>query len=66
MKPATLAAVVVFAALAVVHAVRLAIGFEVVVAGNVVPRWVSLPGVLVPAALAWGLWRDAPREPRAR
>ncbi len=42
----------IFAAGAVVHAVRLATGFEIVVNGVVVPQWVSFPGVLVAALLA--------------
>ncbi len=43
---------VVFAAVAVGHAARLATDFEISVAGIVVPVWVSLPGALIAAALA--------------
>ncbi len=43
---------VVFAAVAVIHAVRLATGIEIVVGGVVAPVWVSFPGALIAALLA--------------
>ena len=43
---------VVFAAVAVTHAVRLATGIEIVVGGVVAPVWVSFPGALIAALLA--------------
>jgi hypothetical protein len=43
-----------FAVGAVAHATRLATGFDIAIADIVVPVWVSLPGVLIAAALsAW-------------
>ncbi|MHA1152360.1 MAG: hypothetical protein ACTSQ7_06780 [Alphaproteobacteria bacterium] len=51
-KAALFTSGVIFAAAAVVHAVRLITDFEIVVGGVVVPLWVSFPGVLVAALLA--------------
>jgi hypothetical protein len=41
-----------FAVGAVANFVRLIAGFDIVVAGIVVPVWVSFPGVLIAAVLA--------------
>ena len=61
MKPFTTLATVVFALVALVHLFRLIWGFEVVVGGTMIPQWVSLPGLIVPAGLALMLWREARR-----
>ena len=61
-KPALYTSAVIFAVLAVVHAVRLITGFGIVVAGIVVPVWLSLLGMLIAAVLAvWMIvaaWRS--------
>lgn len=41
-----------FAVGAVAHAVRLIAGFEIIVAGVMVPVWMSLPGALIAGMLA--------------
>jgi hypothetical protein len=60
-KPFTLIAAVIFALMAVIHVIRLVTHFQVIVGSHVLPGWISLLGVLVPAALAWGLFREARR-----
>ena len=59
MKPFTTIAVVIFAIIAVAHLYRLVRPFEVVVAGNAVPQWVSFPALLVAGLLAVMLWRES-------
>jgi hypothetical protein len=56
----------IFFVVAVAHLTRLLLGWEVSLAGWVVPHWASLPGVLVPGALsAWG-FRLASRSTTGR
>jgi hypothetical protein len=59
MKPFTAIAVTVFTTVAVVHLLRLLEGWEVVVAGFVIPIWWSLPAVLIAGGLAVMIWREA-------
>lgn len=59
MRPVTLLAAVLLAAVAAAHLLRLAFGIEVTVAGARVPMWVSVIGCLLPAALAVGLWLES-------
>jgi hypothetical protein len=63
MKPGSMLAFIVFLAVAVAHAVRVVAGLEIVVDGSTIPMWVSYVGVVVPAYIAWMLWRE--REPGA-
>ena len=57
-KPGTLVAMIFFALISVGHLLRFI--YEVPVqAGNLsIPVWVSLPGFLVAAALAWLIWHE--------
>ncbi len=50
-KAALYTSAVIFAVVAVAHAVRLTMGLEIVVGGVAVPLWVSFPGVLIAALL---------------
>jgi hypothetical protein len=59
MKPFTLTAVVVLALIALVHLLRLFTGWDVVVAGFVVPVWWSAPILVIFAGLALLVWREA-------
>lgn len=59
MKPFTATAVVLFGLIAIVHLLRLFTGWQVTVAGFVIPVWVSLPGLIVAAGLALMVWREA-------
>lgn len=58
MKPFTMIAIVVFALVALVHVVRLWLGWAVTVQDWVIPVWVSVVGFLVPALLAVMLYRE--------
>lgn len=61
-KAALYAAAILFAIGALVHLVRLLIGFQIVVDTFRVPVWVSLPGAVVGGLLA--IWMiAAAREP---
>ena len=59
MKPFTMIAVALFALIAVAHLFRLFGGWEVVVAGYVIPVWFSQIGLVVAAGLALMVWREA-------
>lgn len=58
MKPFTTVAIVVFALIAFMHVLRLVLGWEVTVNGIVIPMWVSVPGLVIAAGLAWMLWHE--------
>ena len=57
-KPGTAFAILFFALISVAHLLRLM--FQVPVqAGNLnIPVWISAPGCLITAALAWLIWRE--------
>ena len=59
MKPATLTASILLAVVSLLQLLRLVLGIQVTVAGNVVPMWPSGVAFLVAGALAILLWRDA-------
>lgn len=61
MKPFTNIAVIVFSLIAFMHLLRLFFGWEVTVNGMIVPLWVSIPGFVIAAGLAFMLWREAHR-----
>ena len=61
MKPFSTVAAVVFALVALVHLLRLVYGWEVTLAGWVVPLWVSVVGLIVAGGLAALVWREARR-----
>ena len=60
-KPATLIASVLLGLVAAAHIVRLVLGVEVMIGGRLVPRWLSIPGFLVPALLSVLIWRERDR-----
>lgn len=50
-----LACATVFLTVAAAHLTRLIMGWEVTIGGWAIPRWVSIPGLVVPGILsAWG------------
>jgi hypothetical protein len=59
MKTGTLLAISLFTLIALAHVLRLVFAAEVIVAGTPVPQWVSAVAVVVPAGIAWLLWRDS-------
>ncbi len=58
MKPAALAAVIVFTAFAIAHVLRLVLDVEITIGGALVPMWASVVAVVVPLAIAFFLWRE--------
>ncbi len=62
MKPAALAAAIVFTVVALAHLLRLVLEVEMVVGRTIVPMWASAVGVVVPLAIAVLLWREQRRE----
>jgi len=62
MKSFTQIGAIVFAVVALVHLVRLFTGWEVVIAGYVVPVWFSLPAFIVAGGLAIMIWREAGKQ----
>ena len=58
MKPFTTATIVVLALVAVLHALRLGLGWSVTFDGAVIPLWASVAAFIIAAGLAVGLWRE--------
>ncbi len=59
MKTGSMLAVIAFVLFAVVHLLRLITGTEIVIAGSVIPQWVSIIGVIVPGVIVWLLWKES-------
>ena len=60
-KPFTMIAAIIFAIMAVVHVFRLVTHFQIVAGSHEIPMWVSWLGVIIPAILAAGTFREARR-----
>ena len=58
MKPATTIAIGVFCLVALAHLLRIVFGLEFTVGNVTVPVWASVLGILIPAALAIGLYKE--------
>lgn len=58
MRPFTTVTVVLLILMALMHALRLWLGWEVTVSGITIPMWASAAGFFVTAGLAIGLWRE--------
>jgi hypothetical protein len=58
MKPFTAATLVILALVAIVHALRVLMGWSVTVNGSDIPMWASVVAFFVFAGLAIGLWRE--------
>ena len=52
----------IFALVAVLHLVRVAAGWDLIVGGWTAPVWASVLGIVVPAVLALAAFRLAPRD----
>lgn len=59
MKPFTSIAIAVFTIVAVLHGLRILMGWEVTIQGAVVPMWASYLGLLIAGGLAFLLWRES-------
>ena len=57
-KPFTILTVLFLALVALLHLLRLVLGWEVTFNGAAVPTWLSIAGLLIAAGLAAGLWRE--------
>jgi hypothetical protein len=58
VKPFTIVAVALLALIAVVHLLRLFVGWEVVVTGFAIPVWWSAIGLVIAGGLALMVWRE--------
>ena len=58
MKPFTTAAIFVFALVALLQAVRVALGWDIAVNGILIPIWASVVACVVAATLAFMLRRE--------
>jgi hypothetical protein len=58
MKTFTTAAIVVFTLVALVHLLRIVLGWAVTVNGVVIPIWASVVACAIAATLATMLWRE--------
>ena len=59
MRPFTTLGALIFALVALLHLLRLLLGWKVTVDGIDVPMWVSVLGMLIAGVLAMMLWREA-------
>ena len=59
MKTGSMLAILLLTLVAIAHLLRLASGIGVTVGGWNVPQWLSVAGVVVPAAIAFLLWRES-------
>jgi len=60
-RPITMIAALIFTLMALVHVYRLVTHFQIVVGSHVIPESVSYFAIVIAAALAIGLFRDARR-----
>lgn len=58
MKPFTSIAVLVFTLVALVQALRVALGWVITVNGFAIPSWASVIAAIIAATLAFKLWRE--------
>ena len=58
-KPFTLVAAVIFAAVALIHLLRVVYGWAVTIVGANVPVWGSVIALVISGVLAAGLWWES-------
>jgi len=58
MKPVTTIAVLLLVAISIAHLLRLILQVDIVANGMNIPVWLSILGCIVPAVLAFMLWRE--------
>jgi hypothetical protein len=59
MKTGSFLAAVLFSLVALAHLARILTGTPVIVGETSVSMWISALGVILPAAIAWLLWRES-------
>ena len=57
-QPFTVAAIVIFAIVALMHLLRLVLGWDATIAGTEIPMWVSVAALVIAGSLSVGLWRE--------
>lgn len=62
MKPASVLAALLLSLIAIGHILRLVFRVPVTIDGVAIPLWVSIPGFVVPAALAFLIFRERRAE----
>ena len=58
MKPVTTIVAILLIAISIAHLLRLIFQVDVVANGVNIPAWLSIFGCIVPAVLAFMLWRE--------
>jgi hypothetical protein len=58
MKPVTTIVVILLVAISVAHLLRIIFQVDIVANGVNIPIWLSIVGCIVPAVLAFMLWRE--------
>ena len=58
MKPVTTIVVLLLVAISIAHLLRLILQVDIVANGMNIPIWLSILGCIVPAVLAFLLWRE--------
>ena len=58
MKPVTTIVAILLMAISIAHFLRLILQVDIVANGMDIPIWVSILGCIVPAVLAFMLWRE--------
>ncbi len=58
MKPVTTIVVILLMAISIAHLLRLILQVDIVANGVNIPIWLSILGCIVPAVLAFMLWRE--------
>ena len=61
-RPVTLIAAIIFGLMALVHAYRLLTHFQLVIGTHVIGEAASWAGMVIAAALSFGLFREAMRS----
>ena len=59
MKAGSLLAIIVFTVVALAHLLRIIYATEITVDGTVIPEWISYPGLVFPALIAFLLWKES-------
>lgn len=58
MKTGSRLAMIVFVLVAVAHLLRLIFDTDVIIGSWNMPLWISVLGTVVPAGIAWLLWKE--------
>jgi hypothetical protein len=64
MKLSVKLAAAIFVIVSLTHLCRIVMGWDIVIAGHVVPMWVSIPGAVLFGALAYFLWHESGQHRR--